>query len=88
MPNLREHHRRDIELFGQTIALKYKFVHQIMDSAQPFFQQEHRKYFHNTQTVLYIAWMYGSIAGIIAAEHLRLDQERAALNSLRRKNKK
>jgi hypothetical protein len=83
MPNLREHHRHDAELFGKEIAEKYKFVHQILDSAQPALQQSHRKYFHDAKTVQFITWMYGPIAGFIAAEHLRFDKERTALNRQR-----
>ena len=74
-PNLREHHSHDIKKYGIVIAKKYKFVHKLLDSAQPYLGKEHRKLFHDEATMRWMGIMYGSIAEMIAREHWRLDLE-------------
>ena len=81
IPNLREHHKFTIEKYGLATANKYKFVHQLLDSAQPVLGKTHRKLFHDEGTMLWIRANYGFVAEQIARDHLRMD-----LASTNRKN--
>ncbi|MHC1636327.1 MAG: DUF6915 family protein [Candidatus Methanospirareceae archaeon] len=87
MPNLREHYKHDVKRFGKAIADRYKFIHRILDSAQPALQRWHRKLYHDERTVKLIEQLFGPIAAEVAREHIRLDRETTRLKNLKRKNK-
>ena len=82
-PNLREHHKFTIGKYGKATAERYKFVHQMLDSAQPALGKLHRKLFHDEATMRWIGMTYGFVAEQIARDHWRMDRE-----STNRKNKK
>ena len=75
IPNLREHHKFTIEKYGKPAAEKYKFIHKLLDSAQPFLGKEHRKLFHDEATMRFIGMTYGFVAEQIARDHWRMDIE-------------
>jgi len=75
MPNLREHHRADIKKWGKKIADEYKWVHEWLDSPQKVLGKEHRKFFHDQQTVEFIGQGWGIVAQAIARDHIELDKE-------------
>ncbi len=81
IPNLREHHKFTVKKYGKAIAERYKFIHQLLDSAQPVLGKEHRKLFHDEATMRWIGMTYGFIAEQIARDHWRMDIE-----STKRKN--
>ena len=83
MPNLREHHAFTIKKYGKATAERFKFVHQILDSAQPALGKLHRRLFHDENTMRWIGMTYGFVAEQIARDHWRMDRE-----STNRKNKK
>ena len=82
MPNLREHHAFTIKKYGKATAERYKFVHRLLDSAQPTLGKLHRKLFHDEVTMRFIGTTYGWTAEMIARDHWRMDGE-----STNRKNK-
>jgi hypothetical protein len=58
MPNLREHCKRTSEVFNVPKGA-YKWVHQLIDSAQPFWGKDHRRIGHNVafcELLAQMAW--------------------------------
>jgi hypothetical protein len=72
MPSHPIHITMDEILFGRGVF--FPDVHKYMDRMQPYFQANHRKYFHDMQTVYDIYYMTGNKTMALSAYfHILLD---------------
>lgn len=72
MPDHKIHITLDELLFG--VGTYFPEVHKFLDSMQPVLQSNHRMFYHDIDTVKYVATTMGRNAGISALFHILLDE--------------